>query len=289
VDAGFTAKPGELALGVVAVALGGGGESFGLGHRAAEDGAGLAIAEGVEGAGGVAVTGKKTAGFVEEAAGEHLSGASVEAFVESGTGRIEADAEDAVAGEGIAAGLPGIGERLAGGEADFEGADELGLVVGVDARGGGGIEAAEESVQPGGAMAASACAEAVAEAFGALRTGEEAVEEGAQIEAGAAGNDGEVAAGGDVGEGLAGEAAVVAGSAEMVRREDVEEVVGDLAPLLRRGFGGADLHIAIDGDGVAADNLSVEAAGEGEREGRFAAAGWAEQSDEKRLHKTEPD
>ena len=42
--------------------------------------------------------------------------------------------------------------------------------------------------------------------------------------------------------------------------------------LFRRGFGGAEIHAAIDGDGIATDDFAVEAFGEGEREGGFAAA-----------------
>jgi len=63
----------------------------------------------------------------------------VDAVVELLAGWVEADSEEAEAGEGVAgnvgAGFEGGGERLAGGEADFEGADELWGVVGVDAYG----------------------------------------------------------------------------------------------------------------------------------------------------------
>ena len=50
---------------------------------------------------------------------------------------------------------------LARGEADLDGANELGRVVGVDARGGCGIEAAEQPMQPVAAVALGAAAEAL--------------------------------------------------------------------------------------------------------------------------------
>ena len=112
------------------------------------------------------------------------------------------------------------------------------------------------------------------------RGGEEAVDERAQVEAGAAGDDGQVAAFGDAGEGFAGQAAVVAGGAGLVGPGDVDQVVRDEGALFVRGLGGADLHLAIDGDGVAADDLAVELFGETQGERGLAAGGGADEHDE---------
>ena len=56
---------------------------------------------------------------------------------------------------------------------------------------------------------------------------------------------------------------------------DVDQVMRDLAAFGWGGFGGADLHGAIDGDGVAADDLSGEAFGEVEGERGLAAGSGA--------------
>jgi hypothetical protein len=85
---------------------------------------------------------------------------------------------------------------------------------------------------------------------------------------------------GDADDGFAGEPAVVAGGAGLVRLEDVDEVVGDAGALGERGLCGADLHAAIDGDGVATDDLAGEALGEGEGERGLAAGGGAGDDDE---------
>jgi len=77
---GLAAKPCELALGVVTMALLG----FGNGHLFAdaleENGLCLAVSEGVEGFDGP-VAGKECAGFCDETGGEHLGATMIQAFV----------------------------------------------------------------------------------------------------------------------------------------------------------------------------------------------------------------
>ena len=68
--------------------------------------AGFGVAERGEGAAVCAVAGDEAFGLFDEAAIEHGGGALVDAFVEAGAWWIEAEAQDAVAGEGVAALLP---------------------------------------------------------------------------------------------------------------------------------------------------------------------------------------
>ena len=86
----------------------------------------------------------------------------------------------------------------AGGEADFDGADELGRVVGVDACGGCGVEPVEDAVQPALGRAALRCGETVAQFLLAGGPAKRPSSERAQVEAGAAGDDGQMIAGGDL-------------------------------------------------------------------------------------------
>jgi hypothetical protein len=51
-------------------------------------------------------------------------------------------------------------------------------------------------------------------------------------------------------------------------------VVLNEGSLFVRWLGGADLHLAIDGDRVATNDFAVELFGESECEGGFAAGGW---------------
>ena len=164
---------------------------------------------------------------------------------------------------------------------DLDGADDLGDVVAVDGCGGGDVEACEDAVEVGWASCRGDLAQAVAEA-GLLRwCGEEAVDEGAKVEAGASGDDGEVAALSDAAKGFASLAAVVAGGAGLIGPGDVDHVVLNEGALFVRGLGGADLHLAVDGYGVAADDLAVELLGQPDGEGGFAAGGGAGEDDQR--------
>ena len=90
-----------------------------------------------------------------------------------------------------------------------------------------------------------------------------AVNQGGKIQAGASGDDREMAAIRDLAHGGAGLSAIFAGGHGVVGIGDVDEMVGDLALFFRGGLGGANVHAAVDGYGVAADDFSVEALGEG--------------------------
>ena len=102
-------KPGELAFGVVAMALLGGGDSFVEGELLVYDSERLAVAEGVESFDWAEAV-EERAGFLNEAVVEHLGGTEVDALVQGGAGRVEADAEEAVTGERVAAGGEGGGD-----------------------------------------------------------------------------------------------------------------------------------------------------------------------------------
>ena len=228
VEFGFAAEPGLLALGVVAVALLGGGDGCRFGHLAAQDGRSLGVAKRGEGAALRTEPREQRAGLCDEACGEHGGAASVDAGVQLGARRGKGQAEDRVAGEGVAARGPLLRDGAAGGERDLDGADELGGVVGVDEGGGGGVEADEGSVE------ADMIAASKRRAEGGVggRCGEEAVEERAGVEAGAAGEDGE---GVEVGEDGAGLAGVVAGGARFRGVVEVEQVVRDEGALSGSG------------------------------------------------------
>jgi hypothetical protein len=124
------------------------------------------------------------------------------------------------------------------------------------------VEAGQEAMQIGRAAGCCEFSQAFALAGFLGRGGEEAIDEGAKIEAGSTGDDGQVSALGDAGEGFAGLAAVVAGGAGFVGSCDVDHVVLDEGALFVRGLRRADLHLTVDGYGVAADDLAAELFGE---------------------------
>src|ERR1700687_742258 len=140
----------------------------------------------------------------------------------------------------------------------------------MDAEGGFGSEAAQQTPERSGT---AALAQPLAKALVALGAGEQAVEHGAQVEAGSAADDGKAAAGSDLGGGGTRPAGVIAGGEPGVGGGDVDEVVGDAGAILARGLGGADLEFAVDGNRVATDDFAAELQGERQGEGGLAAGG----------------
>src|SRR5882757_1855186 len=105
-DVGLAAEPGELALGVVAMALLGLGYGLFAGEFVFEDGNGFCVTERGKGAAVWAVADDEAFGLFDEAAIEHRGGALVDAFVETFARGIEAETQDVIASEGVAALLP---------------------------------------------------------------------------------------------------------------------------------------------------------------------------------------
>lgn len=132
----------------------------------------------------------------------------------------------------------------------------------MDHRCGRRVEASEDAVEMSWAALLGAVTELSAEWFVAWWRGEQAVEKGAQIQAGSTNDDGQASAFGDSGDRFAGEAAVLASGAGLVGSEDVDQVVRHAGALGERGFSGADLHSSIDSDRVAGDDFAGKPLGE---------------------------
>src|SRR5579872_2129968 len=284
VDVRFTTKPGQLAFGVMAVGLARRGDGFRDGQFTVKHVTRLTITKRVEGSLRLAVLANEAERFLDEAVREHALRALVDSLIELRSCGIETDAQDAIAGERVPPRLPDSGERPANGKTHLDGADELGMVVDMDALCGPRIEAPKYAVQPGRAAALGAVAQASPDVLGTLRSGKEAVEQGAQIEPCSASHDGKAMARNDLGNGLAGEARVVPRGAKLARRQHIDEVMRDLATLSGRRLGGADFHRPVNGDRVATDDLSAEVPAQGERQGCLTAAGGPKQDNEKRIH-----
>lgn len=161
-DAGFAAEPCSLAFGVVAVALLGLGHGLFASELAAKNGCCLSITQGGKWAAVWAVALDEALGLFDEASVKHGGSTLVDALVEQRSRRVEAESQDAIAGEGVAAFLPLLSKRLLCGERDFDGADDFGDVVGVNGRCGCCVEASEEAVNVGRSVRFGALAEAFA-------------------------------------------------------------------------------------------------------------------------------
>ncbi len=220
--------------------------------------------------------GKEAADFVDKAGGGHFLDSGVDAM-----GLVFAratQAEGAIDVARRAGPLLLLGaDRTAGALEDFEGALDAAEVIGMNAGGGVGVDAGEFGMECLGALAGSAFAEAGAE-FGVGRGAvEEAVEQGHEIKRRSGDGEDRAAAGGDVGNGGVG-CGDEAGDAEgFAGFGDVDEVVRDAPAFGGRWLGGADVHSPIDLHGIDAEDLGVEAFGEGQGEGGFAGGRAAEE------------
>ena len=162
--------------------------------------------------------------------------------------------------------------RAAGQQAHLQRAGYLGDVVGVDAGRGFGVEAGQQAVQ-GAAAARLAGGQPVAQGLVAGRPLEESIHQRAQIEAGSARYDGQPAAPGDAGDGLAGQPGILARGKDAVGIADVYEVVRDAAPLRLRELGRPDIEPAVHLERIAVHDFAVEPFGERQRQIAFSRAG----------------
>ena len=290
VELGLLAEPGELPLAIVAVALLSLGDGFGFARGTIEDFSSLLIAERGEGPAAAAEALDQLTGFFHQALREHGFCAPVDALVKHGAGGVEREAQDAVAGEGIAsfAPLAGDGGWLAGagGERDLERADELGGVVGVDAFGSLGVEALEAAVKMRASATACALAKQAAKCGLRRRAWEESVDQRAKVEAGAAGKDRKHIARGKLRQRRASVAGVVPRGAGLGGLVEIEQVMRNKLLLRERGLGRTELHVAIHADGVAGEDFcrngcARQLLSQEERERCFAGSGRAGKDDER--------
>ncbi len=163
---------------------------------------------------------------------------------------------------------------------DLERAHDPDEVVGADARGGLGIDRGEPRVQRGPAEARRLVLEPGAERGIAAGRGDHAVEERAQVEPGAARDDGEPAARGDVRDRGVGERDEARRVHALPRLDHVEEVMGRERALLGRRLRGADVEPAVDLLRVGVHDLAADAAREGDGERRLAGRGRPGDDDE---------
>jgi hypothetical protein len=165
-------------------------------------------------------------------------------------------------------------------EADFERALHARPVSRVEARGGRGVEAREHLVEVFGAAPLAQGAEPPAQARVRRRACEERLAERAQVEAAAADEDGEMAARLDRVNRPDGLARPVRGGVAHLRRDEVDEVVRDAAPLREGHLRRRDLDPAVDLHRVAVDHLAPEAQRERDPQIALARRGRADDRDD---------
>jgi hypothetical protein len=103
-----------------------------------------------------------------------------------------------------------------------------------------------------------------AEFVGALRTGKEAVEQGAEVEPGTSNHDRKVSAGFDLGESLSRQTGILAGCDVASGIHNIEQVVGCAGALDGAWLRGSDLELANHGDRITIHYFAMKALREGD-------------------------
>jgi len=215
--------------------------------------------------------GQQRPNFFEQAVLKHRPTSLVEVLVQRSSTRIKTDLEWLGAWHGIAGQLLRFGRGAAGETDDFNGANQFLMIVGVNSSRGCRIVLVQKTMESGG-TAFGERGQAGAQAFIAKRGGGKAGEQGTQIETSAADDDGGAPALADFRDSRPGETRIRAGSELAVGTRDIEQVMRNAAPFSDRQFGRPDLKSAIDLDGIAIDDFTLEGLGEHQGEVAFSGA-----------------
>src|SRR6266852_4726238 len=154
----------------------------------------------------------------------------------------------------------------------LEGPDETDPVIGMEARGRGRIERGEPGVKRAIPLFRGQGFERASEGRigGGCRV--EALEESADIQAGAAHDHGKLPARLDARDGLEGLAPEAGGMVALVGADQIQKVMAHGRPLGGRGLARADVHVPVDLTGIRAHDLHGQALAQAHRHRRLADA-----------------
>src|SRR3984957_7301628 len=147
-------------------------------------------------------------------------------------------------------------------QAHFDGANYFLGVGRGDAGGGFGIETGQEAMEMGGAVKLRAGAQAVANFGGTFRSVGEAFEQGAEIEAGAGGDNGKFFAAAQIVQDLEGAATIFSGGENFFRIEQIDQTGGGALLFGWRNLSGTDVEVTGELGGIADETFAVEFLGE---------------------------
>jgi len=281
VDAGVAAEPGLLAAGE---ALGGPDRlRAGLvqGELAVQVAEHLGVAEGPAGRLALAqADGGQAADLGLESGLPHAIDTGRDPLVQVRAGQREADLDRRAS---LAIGRHGGGKGAAGDLDHLQGTHDAAAVAGQDRVGRGRVERSQPGVQRGRAGPVQLVFEPVADTL--VRSGKIKIfQSGPDVQAGAADQHRQAAAGDDVVDHGAGQMLVVGHVGGPGHRPDVEQVMRDALAGGRGLLGGADVHALVELHGVGVHHLAAEGAGQAGAEPGLAGGGRADHGDDVRAH-----
>ena len=177
----FPPEPGHLAFGVVAMGLLSCLQcGFPIDFPSQKLDC-LFIAQRSQRARRIAVFLHEACGFLDQTRREHLLGTLINARIESIAIRIETEPKNVEALERLPPPPPQLSHFLPGGQTNFDGANELGRVIRVNASGCRGIKSLQHAMQVRRSLFCGALAQALTQSFRTLRPGEEPFQQRAEI------------------------------------------------------------------------------------------------------------
>src|SRR5690606_8329706 len=108
------------------------------------------------------------------------------------------------------------------------------------------------------------------------------------VEAGSSHEDRQATSALDILDRLPGQALILLDRKGMVRIDDIDQVVGNPFPFLRRHLGRPDIHVAVYLHRVPGDDLAPEGGGQGEAERRFSDGGGSDNHQKRPPHPSFP-
>jgi hypothetical protein len=242
VDARFSSKPRNLALGVLTRTL---LNCFSRRYQSdfgSKMGAELTIADELERLGIFEeINSDKAAYFVEPACSQHRFGPFVDSFIERLTRRLQTDFENPPTSERRSACAMDLSKRLPREQANLNGADELLFVGRGDLPRRGWVEMFKHSVQMARTVFCSGCAKALPDVFRTFGQIRQAFQQSTQIEAGADSENGQLIATTQICEDRKRAFAITACCRRFGRIQNIEQMMRNSFPLGSRWLRGSNV------------------------------------------------
>src|ERR1700730_12992215 len=170
----FATKPGHLSFCVIAVGLLRGLECLLAREASVQELNRLSVAESSQRAGAVAIFLQQALGLLDQPMFEHVLRPLIDALIKRIPIGLETDTQNAKAAQGVATLLlPQLRYLPARGQANFNGTDQLGRVMGMYLCRSSTVQMVQEAVQVVGASAGVMFPQTLAQSLRALRAGKE--------------------------------------------------------------------------------------------------------------------
>ena len=153
----------------------------------------------------------------------------------------------------------------------------------MDARRSRCIQPAQNPMQKPRSAAVHSLSQAFAQCFVTDRHRAQPIQQRPQIQPRPAGDDGHAPSRGNLTDSGTGSPSVIACGVLDAWRNNVDQVMWDASALLTAGFGGAQLHLPVDRDGVARDDFPTKSLRQPQGESRLARARGSHQDGKERI------